>query len=64
MENKMFVGAEEMAEDLGVSRSKAYVIIKKLNAELENKGYMTLSGRVSRKYYIERLYGYDEYLGK
>ena len=35
-------------------------MIKKLNQELEEQGYLTVAGRVSRKYYIERTYSYDE----
>jgi len=28
-----------------------------LNDELKEKGYLTVCGRVSRQYYIERVYG-------
>ena len=41
---------------LGVSRAKAYQEIKKLNAELASKGYITVSGKVPVKYFRERLY--------
>lgn len=61
MEKSMFVNAAEVARDFSVSKSTAYVIIKRLNDELDKKGYITVHGRVSRKYYIERIYGYDEY---
>lgn len=64
MENKLFVRVQEICNDLSVSRSTAYLIIKKLNTELDEKGYLTMPGRISRKYYIERLYGYEEYLSK
>lgn len=57
MENKMFVSASEMAESLGISRAHAYKIIKRLNLELEAKGYMTLTGKVSRIYFEEKFYG-------
>lgn len=60
MTNKRFVSAEEVAEDFGVSRTKAYEMIRKLNEELEEKGYLTVRGRVSRKYYLERTYGEKE----
>ena len=40
-----------------VSRSYAYRLIKQLNAELREKGYMTIAGRVNRQYFKERLYG-------
>lgn len=57
MENKMFVTAEEVRRDFGVSRAKAYNMVRQLNEELEQKGYLTVAGRVSRKYYLERIYG-------
>ena len=52
-----FMRAEEVARELEVSRSYAYRLIKQLNAELREKGYMTIAGRVNRHYFKERLYG-------
>ena len=52
-----FMRAEEVARELEVSRSYAYRLIKQLNAELREKGYMTIAGRVNRQYFKERLYG-------
>lgn len=57
MENKLFVYADEVAADFGVSRTKAYEIVKKLNKELDKRGFLTVAGRVSRQYYMERFYG-------
>ena len=57
MESKLFVHAEEVASNFGISRTKAYAMIKKLNQELEEQGYLTVAGRVSRQYYMERTYG-------
>ena len=54
--NKRFVKAADVAEDFGVSEGKAYAIIKRLNNELKEKGYITVAGRVSRQYYLERTY--------
>ena len=34
-----FMRVEDVAKELGVSKSYAYKIVRKLNAELENKGY-------------------------
>ncbi len=56
MENK-FMRVEEVAQELGVSVSYAYKVIQKLNAELKGKGFLTISGRISREYFRERLYG-------
>ena len=58
MANSVFMKAEEVQEMLGVSRSESYRIIKKLNDDLKAKGFIVLSGRVSRKYLEEMIYGY------
>ena len=55
MSNNSFMRVEEVAEELGVSASYAYKLIRKLNAELEKKGIITIAGRVNRKYFTERL---------
>ena len=61
MANNSFMRVEEVAEELGVSASYAYKLIRKLNAELEKKGIITIAGRVNRKYFTERLcYGAAE----
>ena len=46
---------EEVAAELGVSKSYAYKIVQKLNAELKAKGYLTISGRINRKYFMEKV---------
>lgn len=58
--NKRFVTAEDVANDFGCSRGKAYELIHILNKELKAKGYLTVSGKVSAKYYCERVYAYAE----
>ena len=45
---------EEVAQELGISKSYAYKVVQKLNAELESKGYLTISGRVNKQYFMER----------
>ena len=54
MENTSFMRVEEVAQELGVSKSYAYKIVQRLNAELKEKGILTISGRVNRKYFMER----------
>ena len=50
-----------MAKELGISKSYAYKIVQKLNAELAEKGYMVISGRVNKQYFTERTcYGADK----
>lgn len=50
-----FMRVDDVARELDVSASYAYKIIRKLNAELEKKGIITIAGRVNRKYFMERL---------
>lgn len=56
MENK-FMRVDEVARELGISESYAYKVIRSLNNELKAKGFLTISGRVNRQYFNERLYG-------
>ena len=55
MAEQSFMRVEEVAAELGVSKSYAYKIVQKLNAELKAKGYLTISGRINRKYFMEML---------
>ena len=52
--NNSFMRVEEVAKELGVSKSYAYKIVQKLNAELKEQGFLTISGRVNRQYFLER----------
>lgn len=54
---KSFLNAEEVAERLEISKPFAYKVIRDLNEELGEQGYITISGRVSAKYFEERFYG-------
>lgn len=51
-----FLTAGDIAGIMGVSNSKAYKVIQQLNGELQAKGYLTISGKVPRKYFEERTY--------
>ncbi len=54
------IRAEEVAERLGISRTSAYSIIKELNQELADKGYMTVTGRISKDYFEQRYFGWKD----
>ena len=54
MESTSFMRVDEVAQELGISKSYAYKIVQKLNAELKEKGFMTISGRVNKRYFMER----------
>ena len=54
MESTSFMRVDEVAQELGISKSYAYKIVQKLNTELKGKGFMTISGRVNKQYFMER----------
>ena len=54
MESTSFMRVDEVAQELGISKSYAYKIVQKLNAELKEKVFMTISGRVNKQYFMER----------
>ena len=61
MNEKNFMNAEDVATELGISVSHAYKIMQQLNKELKAKGYMTISGRINRRYFMEKFcYGGSE----
>ena len=43
-----FYTAQEVATMLGISKTSAYRVIKRLNTELEEKGYITIIGKISK----------------
>lgn len=47
-------------EILGISKSVAYKLMRQINSELEKRGYIVSRGKVSRKYFEERIYGMSD----
>ncbi len=54
---KMYMNANEVAQVLGVSKTYAYQVMKKYNEDLEKRGFLVLSGKISTKYLAEKIYG-------
>ncbi len=54
MENATFMKVQDVTDELGVSKSYAYKIVQKLNTELKEQGFLTISGRVNKQYFLER----------
>ena len=46
---------EEVATELRVSKSKAYQVVRELNAELQKQGYMTVAGRVNTAFFYKKV---------
>lgn len=60
MQKKFLMTANEVMDELGVSRAFAYRLMQKMNRELEEKGFTVINGKVSRKYFEEQFYGMAE----
>ena len=56
-----FMKVQDVADELGISKSYAYKIVQQLNEELKAQGFITISGRVNKQYFLERVcYGTAE----
>ena len=60
LSKELFVRAEEVAGALGISKPYAYKLVQEMNEELKQKGFLTIPGRVSRRYFEEKFYGLRE----
>lgn len=58
--NEKFLEVGDVMQILGISRSVAYKLMRQINSELEKKGYIVIRGKVSRKYFEERIYGMSD----
>lgn len=59
VENKIFITAKELAEMLDISVGHSYKIIRQLNEELEKDGFLIVAGKVPRRYFEKRWYGFS-----
>jgi hypothetical protein len=56
-----FMKVQDVADELGISKSYAYKIVQQLNEELKAQGFITISGRVNKQCFLERVcYGTAE----
>lgn len=56
LEEVKFLKAKDVSMILQVSESTAYRIIKQLNHELEEKGKIIIPGKISKRYFEEKMY--------
>ena len=50
----------DVVNELGVSKSKAYQILRQLNKSLEEEGYTAIAGKIPRPYGETKFYGYAQ----
>lgn len=54
------ITAQEVADEMDVSLGYAYKILRQLNKELANEGYITVSGKVPRAFWEKKFFGYSQ----
>ena len=59
MRTNYIMVVDDVMEELGVKRSKAYSILKQLNNELEAEGYVAVRGKIPRPYWETKFYGFS-----
>jgi len=50
--------ATEIAEELGVSQGHAYKLVRQLNKELQNQGFVVIAGKLPRPFWQTKMFGY------
>lgn len=51
-----FVDVNDVMCILEIRKSKAYTVIKTLNEELKKQGFLTVKGKVPKKYFQTKIY--------
>ena len=64
MSEKTFEHAADVSEYMNISIPMAYKIIRKLNDELKDRGFLTVSGRVNRNYFEHKVNGFPSRKGQ
>jgi len=55
MVGQNFMTVEEVAQELRVSKSKAYKVVRNLNRELQEMGYLTVAGRINTTFFHKKV---------
>lgn len=59
MKSNYMMDAEDVANELGISKGHAYKVIHLLNGELEKSGFIIVAGKVPRAFWEKKFYGYE-----
>lgn len=54
MKTNYMMTAEDVATELGISKGHAYKLIRQLNEELENSGFIVVAGKVPRAFWEKK----------
>lgn len=59
MSEKNFLNATDVSKYMDISVPTAYKVIRKLNDELNAQGYLTISGKINRRYFEHKVNGFS-----
>ena len=59
MQKNYMMNANDVADELGVSKGHVYKLIRQLNEELAASGYLSVSGKMPRIFWEKKFYGYQ-----
>lgn len=59
MNHNYMMTADDVANELGISKGHAYKMIRQLNEELQNSGFIVISGKIPRAFWEKKFYGYQ-----
>ena len=59
MNEKTFMTVDDVAKEMSVSKSYAYKVVRQLNKELNDMGYLTVGGRVNTNYFLKKVCSRD-----
>ena len=54
-----FITATEVAEIMGISRSKAYQIVREMPTRPKRRGDLTVAGKCPAQYFKQKFYGFQ-----
>ena len=58
MKSNYMTDAEDVANELGISKGHAYKVIRQLNEELEKSSFIIVAGKVSKAFWEKKFCGY------
>lgn len=57
MNEKLYYTALEVAAMIGVGRTTAYNLLRAMNKELREAGYLVVDGKIPKDYFDEKYFG-------
>lgn len=56
-DSPILIGVDDVCALLGIKRSRAYGVIRKLNQKLQKQGKITIAGRINKQYLLDNFEG-------